>query len=169
MTTPYSEPGEHRWSRAQTDPTAQPTPAGGHPNGCPGPDGGCPQCVADQPNPADVRQRLALVTGEPHHLVDIADALLLLLPPTPTEDRHTVNDVSPDYDGDPRCSAGWAYGSWTFGIRFDPDRPSADAAVKVSPGLGQTWYLPVQEVEDLAAILLSAAARARAQQEATRG
>lgn len=83
----------------------------------------------------------------------VAAALLLLLPPTPVEDRHTVDDVPPnDTVGEnPR---------WTLG----------DHAFRVVPGQrhsvqwkqdNATWHTTPTEAEEFAAVLLSAAARAR--------
>jgi hypothetical protein len=105
------------------------------------------------PDLADVRRRLALVTGEPYQLVDLADALLLLLPPTPAEDRHTVDDFPPNTTIDE--VPGWVLG---------------DHTIRVAPGMrysvhwvqGNTkWHTTPEEATEFAAVLLSAAARAR--------
>jgi hypothetical protein len=83
----------------------------------------------------------------------IADALLLLLPPTPVEDRHTVDDFPPNTTIDE--VPGWVLG---------------DHTIRVAPGMrysvhwvqGNTkWHTTPEEATEFAAALLSAAARAR--------
>jgi hypothetical protein len=83
----------------------------------------------------------------------VAAALLLLLPPTPVEDRHTVDDVPPnDIVGEePR---------WVLGDHMIRVAPGSRHSVQWMQGRDR-WSTTPAEAEEFAAVLLSAVARAR--------
>lgn len=115
------------------------------------------------PDLADVRRRLALVTGEPYQLVDLADALLLLLPSPPVAGRYTVSDVPPHspsrvYSAGPAWTWCWNY------VRVLMDNlagiePHEQKLIRLNTNTAE--WLSVEQAEIMAAELLSAAARAR--------
>lgn len=110
------------------------------------------------PNLAKIRAELAhmaLPTGNEgmSRWGVIADALLLLLPPTPVEDRHTVDDVPPNTTVDE--VPGWVLGDHTV-------RVASGTRYSVHWVQGNTkWHTTPEEAAAFAAVLLSAAARAR--------
>jgi hypothetical protein len=116
----------------------------------------------ETPDLADVRRRLALVTGEPYQLVDLADALLLL-PSSPVAGRHTVSDVSPHppsrvYSAGPAWTWCWNY------VRVLMDNlagiaPHEQKLIRLNTNTAE--WLSIEQAETMAGELLSAAARAR--------
>jgi hypothetical protein len=117
------------------------------------------------PDLAKIRRRLALHADVETGLTPaIAAALLLLLPPIPVEDRHTVDDVLPRPTTEPGHPE-WIFGTWQIAVRGD--RGGLIEWRMTHPDI--VWFTDPAEAEQFAAVLLSAAARARAQQETDRG
>lgn len=99
------------------------------------------------PDLTNVRQRLAAVTGEQPHLADIADALLLLLPPD-LPGWHSVLDQNP------------VDGAWTAGTD-EVTVAATDGRVHIEDMVYRhTRVASPAEARAYAAALLSAAARA---------
>jgi hypothetical protein len=127
-----------------------------------------------EPDLATVRQRLAAVS-EPNGLTTdqrnlvalygIADALLLLLPPGPLPDKHTVDDNAPYY-GTERTPDGreWTW-RWDY-VRVMMDNPGDEPGDQrpIRLDTDACQWMSVGEAVGIAAELLSAAARARAAQ-----
>jgi hypothetical protein len=125
--------------------------------------------VDELPDLGNVRRRLAAVSDDnglsPQQrtvtaLYGLVDAMLLLLPPTPVEDRHTVDDVPP-WATTEADNPEWVFGTWQIAIRGD--RGGLIEWRMSHPDI--VWFTDPAEAEQFAAVLLSAAARARTQQE----